>query len=59
MDEKILELYETLEIAYKYSEKDDSGAYDIHTPYEKCSATTNVPITAGNSSMTFVPNVIR
>jgi len=60
MKERINELYETLGIAYKYSEKDsNSTAYDVHTPYEKCGITVNVPITAGSSSVTYIPNVIR
>jgi len=59
MDEKINELYETLGIAHKYSEEDRPTAYDVHTPYEKCGITINVPITAGNSSVTFIPNAMR
>jgi len=59
MDEKINELYETLGIAYRYSEEDRPIAYDVHTPYEKCGITVNVPITAGSSSGVFVPNAVR
>ncbi|MCL1957106.1 MAG: hypothetical protein FWF63_07265 [Fibromonadales bacterium] len=58
MDE-INELYETLGIAYRCSDEDSSAAYDTRTPYKKCGVTINVPITAGNSSVTFVPNVVR
>jgi hypothetical protein len=57
MDEKINELYETLGIEYKYSEKDNPSAYNVHTPYEKCGITISVPITAGNSLITPFPNV--
>jgi len=48
-DEKVLELYEKLNIT------EDTYApypqmYDITTPYEKCSATVNVPVIIGNST---------
>jgi hypothetical protein len=59
MDAKIKELYDTLGIAYKLPEKDNTGNYGIHTRYEKCGTTINIPITMGNSTMASIPKINR
>jgi hypothetical protein len=59
MEARIKELYETLGIAYKLPEKNNAGNYDIRTPYEKCGTTINIPITAGNSTIVYAPNILK